>query len=250
MRSLIRVAVALFVIITPSIALAQQSRCADCHFANPGSTPGNHLSEWDRSAHARANVGCESCHGGNPNSFESPQAHQGILASGNPASPVHRWNLPATCGKCHAGPFTNFQQSKHYSLLRAGDRDVPMCTTCHGEAGADLLSPKGLEGQCAQCHGPGKIAARSDYPPEGRMMLEGIRDARALLKTANEFIRQVRDKTRRAALEEASRQAHVPLVEATQSGHRFVYDQLKERLDTARQRIGQLYEQLANPGIR
>ena len=43
-----------------------QSRCADCHFANPGSVSANHLSEWDLSGHGRKNVGCETCHGGDP----------------------------------------------------------------------------------------------------------------------------------------------------------------------------------------
>ena len=45
---------------------AQQSRCADCHFANPPQglwTPSGdanrHLRDWDNSAHARANGGWE-----------------------------------------------------------------------------------------------------------------------------------------------------------------------------------------------
>lgn len=75
-----------------------QSRCADCHFANPGSISVAHLSEWDLSAHGRRNVGCESCHGGDPKSFEPFVAHRDILARNNPASSVHRTNLPKTCG--------------------------------------------------------------------------------------------------------------------------------------------------------
>lgn len=91
---------------TPA-ALAQldRSRCADCHFANPYTEPAQeHLHRWSLSPHQRADVGCDSCHGGNPDTFESLQAHRGVLSSFNPSSPVHRTQLPATCGACHVGP--------------------------------------------------------------------------------------------------------------------------------------------------
>jgi hypothetical protein len=39
----------------------------------------------------------------------------------------------------------------------------------------------------------------------------------------------------------------VPLTQATQAGHAFVYDDLEERLNTARRRLGALFEELANP---
>jgi hypothetical protein len=226
---------------------AQNSRCADCHFANPGSVSSRHLSDYDHSAHNRNNVGCEACHGGDAKTFEPALAHQGILASRNPASPVRAWNLPITCGKCHTGPFVAFQKSKHYALLRGGDTNVPTCTTCHGEAGAEVLSAKGLEGQCASCHGAGKRAPRTDYPPEGRMMVEGLRESRELLRSARSFIARIKDTTRRTNLEAAAQQAEVPLIEATNAGHMFVYDQLQERLATARQRLASLWEALSNP---
>lgn len=227
-----------------------QSRCADCHFANPGSVSAGHLSEWDLSAHGRRNVGCETCHGGNPRSFEPFVAHQDILAPTNPASPVHRANVPRTCGTCHTGPLVAFQRSRHYELLRTGDRNVPTCATCHGEAAGARLSPKALESQCAQCHGAGKVAPHPDFPAEGKLALEGLRETRALLKDARGAIARVKDPVRRKALEEAAQQADVPIVEATQAAHAFVYDQLEERLQTARTRIAAIFERLANPTAR
>lgn len=161
----------------PAFAQIQQSRCADCHFARPDAPGARHLSNWELSVHGRNAIGCETCHGGNPTTFEPFQAHQGILRFSNPASPVARANLPATCGKCHSGPFVAFQKSRHYELVRAGNRDAPTCVTCHDEVGAFLLSPKQLEGRCASCHGADKIAPRTEFAPEGRLMLEGIRDA-------------------------------------------------------------------------
>jgi hypothetical protein len=60
----------------------------------------------------------------------------------------------------------------------------------------------------------------------------------------------VKDPARRASLEQAAQQAEVPIVEATHAGHAFVYDQLQDRLVTARARLAALFERLANPDAR
>jgi hypothetical protein len=232
-------------------AVAQsQSRCADCHFANPGSVSASHLSDWDLSGHGRKAVGCETCHGGDPTSFEPFIAHKDILARTNPASPMHRTNLPRTCGTCHTGPLVAFQRSKHYELLRAGDRHVATCTTCHGEVAGVKLSPRALESQCASCHGAGKIAPHPEFPARGKLAVEGLREARALLKDVRAAIARVKDPVRRKALEESAQQAEVPIIEATQAGHAFVYDQLDERLATARGRLSALFDRVSNPDAR
>jgi hypothetical protein len=235
-------------------ASAQQSRCADCHFASQGPTSviGSpdwtaHLQDWDVSAHSRAGVGCDSCHGGDATTFEPLVAHRGILHWTNPASPVHRVNIPRTCGSCHAGPFVAFQKSQHFALLQGGNRLVPTCTTCHGAAGENRPSPKALERECAGCHRPGRPAEHPEHPALGRKMLEGVREARAMLKEARSLIGRVKDQPRRARLERAAQQIDVPLTEATQAGHAFVYDALEERLATARRRLTALFEELANP---
>lgn len=231
----------------PSAAQLSKSRCADCHFANPNSAWRWHLAEWDHSAHGRAGVGCERCHGGDPTTFESFLAHQGMLSSQNPASPIHRANLPKTCGACHPGPYAAFQKSKHYELLRAGDREGPTCVTCHGEVGAYLLSPKALFSECSSCHGIGKIASNNDLPAEGRMMLTGVREVRESLDQARKLIRRVSEKDRRARLEAELEDARVPLTEAIESAHMFVFEPMQERLQVARKRAELLLEELANP---
>lgn len=232
---------------TASEAIAQQSRCADCHFVNLPRTFARHISEWDRSAHARAGVGCERCHDGDPTTIEAFAAHRGILHWSNPASPVFRANLPRTCGGCHAGPFVAFQKSRHAALLQGGNPVVPTCTTCHGDVGDNRPSPKALESECASCHRPGRPDEHPEYPAFGRKMLEGIREARAQLKEAKGLIGRVKDQTRRSKLEQAAQQIEVPLTEGTQAGHAFVYDDLQERLETARRRLAALFEELANP---
>jgi hypothetical protein len=67
------------------------------------------------------------------------------------------------------------------------------------------------------------------------------------MKTVRSLVNRVSDKPRRAQLDDAYQQAEVPLIQAVQSGHAFVYDDLKERLSVARQRIEALLGQLANP---
>jgi hypothetical protein len=238
----------------PLLAQSQQSRCADCHFANPPQgvfTPSGdasrHLRDWDNSAHARANVGCERCHGGDATTFDSLQAHRTVLHWSNPAGPVNRVNLPRTCGSCHTGPFAAFQKSRHYALLTSGNREVPTCATCHGEAGENRPSPKSLESECRSCHRAGRPAGRPEHPALGRRMLEGVRDTRAQLKEARRLIDRVSDRARRERLNQAAQQVEVPLTEATQAGHSFVYTNLEERLGVARRRLSALVEALANP---
>jgi hypothetical protein len=230
-----------------SAAETPASRCADCHFANISPDWRFHLSEWDHSAHGRADVGCEGCHGGDPSTFESFLAHRGMLSKGNPASPVHRTNLPKTCGACHPAAFAAFQKSRHYELLREGNLETPTCTTCHGNAGAYLMSPKALAAECAGCHGAGKVAPHSDRPAEGRMRLSDVREIRASLAEARGLVKRVRDTQRRARLELELRDAQATLHEAVLSAHMFVFAPMEERLKIARQRMDLLMEQLANP---
>jgi len=227
-----------------------QNACADCHVANPGSVSMAHLSEWDASPHGRNRVGCDGCHGGNPRTFEPFVAHRDILARANPASPVHRTNEPATCGSCHAGPFEAFRKSRHYQLLRSGDTNVPTCATCHGEVAGLSPSPRALEAQCARCHGNGKVAPRPEYPVRGRLAFEGLHDLRLLLTEIRHAIARVNDPVRRASLEGDARLADQPIQEATQAAHAYVYDQLDERLATARARVSALFDRVANPGSR
>jgi hypothetical protein len=227
---------------------AQESSCADCHFANPQADPApDHLFDWEMSAHGRNNVGCEKCHGGDATTFESFMAHRGVLSSRNAASPTYRTNLPRTCGACHIGPFVEFQKSRHYALLEENDPNAPTCSTCHGPVAARLLSPRGLEQQCAGCHGPDDPMAERAFPTQGRFLLEDVTAIRTLLEPVPRLLRRVKDEARRRELEQDYEQAQVPLTEAVQAAHAFVFDRLEDRLSTARQRAETLLNELANP---
>jgi hypothetical protein len=231
---------------TPA-AQVGRSLCADCHFAQTDAPNRQHLDAWSLSPHGRADVGCERCHGGDPTTTERFQAHQGILRSSNPSSPVFRANLPRTCGQCHIGPFVQFQQSEHYALLNDNDRRGPTCTTCHDSVSARLASPSGLAQRCEQCHGPNGREPREGRSEQARLMLEGISDVRASLEAARHLIDRVNDPSRRQQLQEGLEQAEVPLTQAREAGHRFVFDELESRLSVARQRAGVLMQLLVDP---
>jgi hypothetical protein len=232
----------------PAVAVAQlhPSLCADCHYTNGGRPNPSHLHEWDSSAHERAGVGCDACHGGNPNTVESFLAHQSIVRGRGVDSPVHPRNLPRTCGRCHSGPLIAFQKSKHDALLLAGADDGPTCSTCHGTASGHLLNPKALERQCNACHGRGKKFERLEYAGSARMLQQGVRELRELLRTAAPMIRRVRDEKLRSDLQYAFNQAEVPLIEAVRDAHSFVFTASEERLGVARARANTLLEHIAN----
>lgn len=232
-------------------AFSQESRCADCHFANTNlrtrpAPRSEHLEAWDHSAHGRNNVGCEKCHGGNATTFESLPAHVGILNSGNPASPVNRRNLPATCGTCHTGPLRAFQTSRHYELLQSANSDGPICSTCHGAVEGRLLSAKGLASRCNDCHGPGDVAPRAERAQLVREQYEALATVREEMKIAQALIKRVDNKERRGTLTEHYDQAQVAVTLAVDAGHKFVYDELRRLLAAAQQHVASLLSELAN----
>jgi hypothetical protein len=248
-RVLIGVTVLSVAAVLPRPAAAQippQSGCADCHFADPRSPRRDHLEAWDRSPHARAGIGCEKCHGGNPRTFEGLPAHSSIIDPSDSKSPVNRRNLPATCGTCHAGALAAFQGSRHYELLRSGNRSGPTCSTCHGEVEGRTLSPKALASECNDCHGPGERAPRAERAREVREQYEALTAVRQDMKLAQSLIKRVDDSQRRASLTESYQQAEVPLQRAIDAGHQFMYADLREYLAVARTRVGVLLSTLAN----
>jgi hypothetical protein len=80
-----------------------------------------------------------------------------------------------------------------------------------------------------------------------RTLLENVQESRELLQSIRPLIERTKNKGQQEQRREAYRQAEVPLIEAGRSVHEFVFDNLKERLTTARRRIEALLVDLANP---
>jgi cytochrome b subunit of formate dehydrogenase len=111
---------------------------------------------YQESVHGRANekgskkaAVCTDCHG----------AHE-ILPANDQKSPIYKFNVPATCGSCHAAIQTTFMQSIHGQAITRGNGLAPVCTDCHGihsiKSHADPNSPASEQNlsrdTCARCH--------------------------------------------------------------------------------------------------
>ena len=92
---------------------------------------------------------CTDCHG----------AHS-VLPANDAASLINKFNVPATCGKCHAGVTAVYTQSIHGQAIARGNTLAPVCTDCHGihsiKAPSDPNSPVAERNlstdTCARCH--------------------------------------------------------------------------------------------------
>jgi hypothetical protein len=89
---------------------------------------------------------CTGCH----------TAH-GVLPRTDPASSVHRDNVPKTCGGCHHGIEEQFEQSIHHTLVGKTDKQLPVCNDCHSahtitRADADGFKLDIMQ-KCGRCHG-------------------------------------------------------------------------------------------------
>jgi cytochrome b subunit of formate dehydrogenase len=64
---------------------------------------------------------CTDCHG----------THE-ILPANDTKSPIYKFNVPGTCGKCHTAVESTFMQSIHGQGIARGNGLAPVCTDCHG----------------------------------------------------------------------------------------------------------------------
>ncbi len=227
-------AIALLLVTTP--AGAQMTRCASCHFANMAAVPApEHLGEWQRSAHAKHDVGCDKCHGGDPWTYEPLVAHRGVLASANPSSPVNRANLSRTCAPCHQANAEALSGSLHQTLSSAGDLRAPTCVTCHGVMSARVPSPAALEARCATCHPPG--SAWADYPAVMRLGIESLNEVRHRADEMAEAAAGMSDRVLRARRLAAVYDARATLKQAIAAAHGFNVQAVNARVALARRQL-------------
>lgn len=100
-----------------------------------------------------------------------------IRPGNDSVSPISKFNVASTCGKCHSGIFTDFNESVHGVSLSRGNYQSPNCTDCHGihsikSHTTESRQALGLTG-CSQCHdgvrltqdygiAPGRVASFKD----------------------------------------------------------------------------------------
>lgn len=106
---------------------------------------------------------CTDCHG----------THE-ILDAKDSKSPIFKFNVPLTCGKCHDQISKEFQQSIHGQAIAKANWQAPVCTDCHGihsiKAHNDPNSPVSAQNvaqaTCARCHEGVRLS--QEFGVEGR----------------------------------------------------------------------------------
>jgi len=128
---------------------------------------------------------CTSCHG---------MTHT-LLSSRDPKSPVHRRNIPQTCGRCHGDmekmskfglserrPLDTYLLSVHGKALKKGRLDAAVCSDCHGTHRLHrACNPESkiyrgnIPATCSKCHeNAGELYGRSIH---GKATRAGIMES-------------------------------------------------------------------------
>ena len=92
---------------------------------------------------------CTDCHG----------SHE-ILEASDARSPIFKFNVPATCSKCHSAVQQEFMQSIHGQAITRGNWQAPVCTDCHGihsikahlDPNSSVSAQNLAQVTCARCH--------------------------------------------------------------------------------------------------
>jgi len=149
--------------------------CASCHsnqqFLARHKIPFAHPVElYRQSVHGRALVNgneaaatCSDCHG----------SHS-IQPSQDATSKINHFNIPATCGQCHADIAKTYLESVHGQAMKNGVSGAPVCVDCHGEhlilaskeQGSLVNASRVSMATCARCHDDERLALRYNLPTD------------------------------------------------------------------------------------
>jgi hypothetical protein len=148
-----------------------EQSCIKCH-TDPGVISRhrlpdkNWIKDYESTIHWRSRqkvnsiAYCTSCHGSHA-----------ILPAANPESKVNRWNIAQTCGQCHEAIFAEFRQSVHGKAYLERNKDVPVCTDCHGAhtiggkaSPTSVTSPTNIATMCLRCHDRERINPDMSLP--------------------------------------------------------------------------------------
>jgi cytochrome b subunit of formate dehydrogenase/nitrate/TMAO reductase-like tetraheme cytochrome c subunit len=129
--------------------------CGKCH-SDANVMKGSGISSrpflsYQESVHAQAVAR------GNTNAAVCTDCHRShdILPASDARSPIFKFNVPQTCGQCHADIASEYSQSVHGQAAARGVSQTPVCTDCHGIH--DIMSPQIAAASlrtntCAKCH--------------------------------------------------------------------------------------------------
>ncbi len=133
----------------------EPSSCISCHFEEEEAELSAPVDEWRESTHARVEVSCDACHGGDPSETDEElsmsEDDAGFL--GTPS-----WHeVPELCGSCHEDMLDGYNQSVMAAQIEKGER-VAVCTSCHMTKGHAIsrVEPREIltAEACGDCHDP------------------------------------------------------------------------------------------------
>ncbi|MDH3492486.1 MAG: cytochrome c3 family protein [Acidobacteriota bacterium] len=166
---------------TVRVAAQKKNSCAECHSKLEGRL-GQPSKLFENDIHNSRGLSCNDCHGGDPTKDDKAAAkspYSGYLGTPGPTE------IASFCGKCHSdasvmkkfNPSLRVDQvqeyytSVHGTRLRAGDKKVATCISCHGNHGirksSDTQStvyPKNVAETCAKCHSDGDYMKEYGIP--------------------------------------------------------------------------------------
>ena len=147
--------------ILPSASMDIPQTCGSCHgqkFVMESSGLSTQPAfSYQQSVHGRAKAR------GNGNAADCVDCHSSheVLGANESNSPIFKFNIPQTCGKCHGEVAKVFMTSIHGKSIARGNDKSPVCTDCHGihlikshiDPTSSVAAQNIARTTCGQCHG-------------------------------------------------------------------------------------------------
>lgn len=157
--------------------------------------------KFDKGIHKTEEIGCISCHGGDPNATTVAAAHRGHGYRGRP----RRRDIPALCASCHSDvarmrpynlpsdQYALYKTSRHGIALAKGDESVAVCTDCHGQHEIrprddpqSRVARRNIPATCGHCHGDTTLMQRHGIKQNAFADYKSGIHGRALLLEGND----------------------------------------------------------------
>jgi len=174
----------------------QGETCGTCHGSGQPAPEGvrtiRPIEAYTASVHAaevalgRHGASCSDCH----------TAHSPLMVD-NPASSIHRQNVPETCGACHTEITAQFEDSIHGLAAASGVLGSPVCTDCHGEhrilgvaaEGSPVSATNIPIRVCGPCHSDVRLGEKygldADQVPSYENSFHGLAARGGVIEVAN-----------------------------------------------------------------